>query len=154
MKKMMLFAFAAVIMFVTGCRTQIVTLDVTPADARVIANGVEYDAKSPVSIETSTGKQLAITAYKEGYRDKLYVVDYSLSTLGKIEAWTSILILPAIGLFFDNAWTLNENNITLKLEPITSEPEAKSNVVPPQEKEVKKAPVKIDITEELDEEEF
>ena len=70
---------------------------------------------------------MVITAYKDGYRDKIYVVDYSLSTLGKIEAWTSIFILPAIGLCFDNAWALNENNITLTLEPLT--PEAKEEAL-------------------------
>ncbi len=123
MKKMMLSGFAAALMLVCGCRTQIVTVDVVPADARVIANGIEYDNKAPLFIEAPTGRQLAITAYKDGYRDKLYVIDYSLSKLGKIEAWTSIFILPAFGLLFDNAWTLNENNVTLTLEPVS--PEAK-----------------------------
>ena len=61
MKKMMILSFAAAVMFISGCRTQIVTLDVIPADARVIANGVEYDNKSPIFIEASTGKQLVIT---------------------------------------------------------------------------------------------
>ena len=127
MKKIMLSGFAAALLFVCGCRTQIVTLDVVPADARVIANGVEYNNKSPIFIEANTGKQLVITAYKDGYRDKIYVVDYSLSTLGKIEAWTSIFILPAIGLCFDNAWALNENNLPLTLEPLT--PEAKEEAL-------------------------
>lgn len=131
MKKMMIFSFAIAMIALCGCRTQLVTVDVVPADARVIANGVNYDHKSPVFIEASTGKQLAITAYKEGYRDKLYVVDYSLSTLGKVEAWTSIFILPAFGLFFDTAWTLDENNVTLTLEPITPEAKAEAkNSVP------------------------
>ena len=122
-------AFAAALL--CGCRTQIVTLDVIPADARVIANGVEYNNKSPIFIEANTGKQLLITAYKDGYRDKLYVVDYSLSTLGKIEACTSILILPAFGLLFDNAWTLNQNNVTLILEPLTPEAKAESAIAEP-----------------------
>lgn len=117
--------------FLCGCRTQIVTLDVIPADARVIANGVEYNNKSPIFIEASTGRQLLITAYKEGYRDKLYVIDYSLSTLGKIEAWTSIFILPAFGLLFDNAWTLKENNVTLILAPLTPEAKAEAKAAKP-----------------------
>ena len=50
-------------------------------------------------------------------------VDYQLSTLGVIEACTSIFILPAFGLFADTAWELKENNVTLTLDPIT--PEAK-----------------------------
>lgn len=131
MKRMMIFGFAAAMLFMCGCRTQLVTVDVIPFDARVIANGVAYDNKSPLFVEAPTGKQLAITAYKEGYRDKIYVIDYSLSTLGKIEAWTSIFILPAFGLLFDNAWTLNENNISLTLEPLTPEAKAESRNAAP-----------------------
>ena len=119
----MLFGIAAAAVLLTGCRTQIVTVDVVPADATVIANGVEYSNKSPIFIETSTSNQLLITAYKEGYREKSYVIDYQLSTLGVIEACTSIFILPAFGLFADTAWELKENNVTLTLDPIT--PEAK-----------------------------
>ncbi len=127
MKKMMFFAFAAVLaLLASSCRTQIVTVDVMPADARVIANGVEYNNKSPIFIEANTGKQLLITAYKEGWRDKIYAIDYSLSTLGKVEAWTSIFILPAIGLLFDNAWELNENNVTLTLEPVSEAAKAEA----------------------------
>ena len=115
MKKMSLIAcLALAVTLLCGCRTQVVTLDVIPADARVIANGVEYNCKSPIFIETSTSQQLLITAYKEGYRDKVYAVDYSLSTLGKVEAWTSIFIFPAFGLLFDTAWTLDEKNIIAK----------------------------------------
>lgn len=124
-------SFAAAMLFMCGCRTQIVTLDVIPADARVIANGVAYDNKSPIFIEAPTGKQLAITAYKDGYRDNLYVIDYSLSKLGKIEAWTSIFIIPAFGLLFDNAWQLNENNITITLEPITPEAQKEAQIAAP-----------------------
>lgn len=123
MKKIILFGIAAAAVLLTGCRTQIVTVDVVPADATVIANGVEYSNKSPIFIETSTSNQLLITAYKEGYREKSYVIDYQLSTLGVIEACTSIFILPAFGLLADTAWELKENNVTLTLDPIT--PEAK-----------------------------
>ena len=127
MKKVMCLSFVAAMILMTGCRTQIVTVDVVPADATVIANGVEYNNKSPIFIEANSAKQLMITAYKEGYRDKIHVVDYSLSTLGKIEAWTSILIFPAFGLLFYNAWSLKENNISLTLEPLT--PEAKAEAM-------------------------
>ena len=123
MKKIMLFGVTAAVALLTGCRTQIVTVDVVPADATVIANGVKYTNNSPIFVETSTSNQLLITAYKEGYREKNYVIDYQLSTLGKIEALTSIFIFPAFGLFADTAWELKENNVTLILEPVT--PEAK-----------------------------
>ena len=90
----MLFGIAAAAVLLTGCRTQIVTVDVVPADATVIANGVEYSNKSPIFIETSTSNQLLITAYKEGYREKSYVIDYQLSTLGVIEACTPFSFCP------------------------------------------------------------
>ena len=121
MKKVFIFGIAALALVLCGCRTQIVTVNVFPADATVIANGVEYKNKSPMFIEASTGKQLMITAYKEGYREKIHAIDYSLSTLGKIEAWTAIFILPAFGLFSDYAWELKENNVELVLEPISKE---------------------------------
>lgn len=132
MKKMILIVnLIASLVALTGCRTQIVTVDVVPADATVIANGVEYSNKSPIFIEANTGKQLMITAYKDGYRDKIYVIDYSLSSLGKVEAWTSIFLFPAFGLLFDNAWTLNENNVTLTLEPVTAEAKAEALTASP-----------------------
>lgn len=131
MKKIMLFAIVAVSALLAGCRTQIVTVDVIPAGATVIANGVEYSNESPIFIETSTSNQLLITAYKKGYREKSYVIDYQLSTLGKIEAWTSIFIFPAFGLFADTAWELKENNVALTLEPITAEAKKEAAVAVP-----------------------
>lgn len=146
MKHTMILGLAAALLFLCGCRTQIVTLDVIPADARVIANGVEYNNKSPIFIEAETGKQLMIIAYKEGYRDKIYAIDYTLSTLGKIEAWTSIFLFPAFGLLFDNAWTLKENNVTLMLEPLTPEAKAEAEITAPRVIHTNPAPLKVDQT--------
>ena len=137
MKKILIFGLGALALLLCGCRTQIVTVNVFPADATVVANGVEYKNKSPMFIEASTGKQLIITAYKEGYREKIHAIDYSLSTLGKIEACTGIFILPAFGLFFDTAWELKENNVDLVLEPISDEAKkeaAKSGLYDPANK--------------------
>ncbi len=133
MKKMFFGLACAGMVMLCGCRvrTQLVAVDVIPADAKVIANGVAYDNHSPLFIEADTGKQLVITAYKEGYRDKIYVIDYSLSTLGKIEAWTAFLVLPAFGLMADNAWRLNENNVELTLEPLTPEAKAEAALAQP-----------------------
>lgn len=151
MKKMFSLGFAAAMtVFTSGCRTQIVTVDVTPADARVIANGVEYNNKSPIFIEANTGRQLAITAYKEGYRDKLYVIDYSLSDLGRIEAWTSFLILPAFGLLCDDAWELNENNVTLTLEPLSEAAKAEAAGVSPRAVPADKSPVPKNLDQTTD----
>ena len=127
MKKVFLLGLAAVVLTFCGCRTQIITVDVVPSDATVLANGVEYRNGSPLYIETPTGKQLMITAYKEGYRERIYAIDYQLSTVGKIETVAGcILLLPFIGLCFDNAWELKQNNVYLNLEPIS--PEAKKEM--------------------------
>ena len=128
MKRILLLGLAAVLLTVCSCRTQIITVDVVPTDATVIANGVEYRNGSPLFVETPTGKQLMITAYKEGYREQIYAIDYKLSTVGKIETITGcFLLLPFIGLCFDNAWELKENNVYLTLEPVS--PEAKKEAL-------------------------
>ena len=128
MKKVFLLGLAAVVLTVCGCRTQIITVDVVPSDATVLANGVEYRNGSPLYIETPTGKQLMITAYKEGYRERIYAIDYKLSTVGKIETIAGcLLLLPFIGLCFDNAWELKQNNVFLTLEPLS--PEAKKEMM-------------------------
>jgi len=119
MKKWFLFLCFVAVFLLCGCRSQLVTVDVIPSDAHVIANGVAYNNKSPIFIEAETGKQLAITAYKDGYREKIHVIDYQLSKFGKICAWTSILVLPSFGLFCDNAWELKQNNISIRLEPVS-----------------------------------
>ena len=122
MKRMMYLGVVSALLLLCGCRTQIITVDVIPSDATVIANGVEYRNHSPLFIETPTGKQLMITAYKEGYRDQIYAIDYQLSTVGKIETITGcFLLVPFIGLCFDNAWELKETNVALTLEPESPE---------------------------------
>ena len=127
MKKMFFLGLIAVVLTVCGCRTQIITVNVVPSDATVLANGVEYRNGSPLFIETPTGKQLMITAYKEGYREQIYAIDYKLSTVGKIETITGcFILLPFIGLCFDNAWELKQNNVYLNLEPVS--PEAKKEM--------------------------
>ena len=128
MKRMMFLGLAAALLTMCGCRTQIITVDVVPSDATVIANGVEYRNNSPMFIETPTGKQLMITAYKEGYREQIYAIDYQLSTVGKIETVAGcFLLVPFIGLCFDNAWELKETNIYLTLEPVS--PEARREAI-------------------------
>ena len=120
MKKVVLGSLCAAVVLICGCKSQIVTVDVFPADATVIANGVEYRNQAPMFIEASTGRPLLITAYKEGYREKVYAIDYGLSTLGKIEAVAgAFLILPWFGLAWDQAWELKESNVTLMLSPIS-----------------------------------
>lgn len=121
MKKFLLLVVATMALVLAGCKAQTVVLTVTPADARVIANGAVYDCGSPIIIQAQRREELVIAAFKTGYETKKYAVDTQLSTLGKIEAWTSIMVLPAIGLFFDPAWELAENNITLELVPLAED---------------------------------
>ena len=97
---------------------QIVAVTVTPSDAYVIANGVEYHTLSPMFIEVPTRDALLITAYKPGYRTAYYSADSELSSTGKIDALGGIFILPAFGLFSNGAWRFTESNIVINLQPL------------------------------------
>ena len=124
MKYTFLAVFAAFIMaFTSGCSwlargEQLVSLTVTPSDAYVIANGVEYHTLSPMFISVRTKDALLITAYKPGYRTAYYAVDSELSSTGKLDALGGIFILPAFGLFSNGAWRFVESNIKIELQPL------------------------------------
>ena len=114
---------AVVLAFTSGCSwlargQQLVSITVTPSDASVIANGVEYHTLSPMFISVPTRDALLVTAYKPGYRTAYYAVDSELSSTGKIDALGSILILPAAGLFSNGAWRFVESNIRIDLQPL------------------------------------
>ena len=97
---------------------QIVSVTVTPSDAFVIANGVEYHLLSPMYIEVPTRDALLVTAYKPGYRTAYYAVDSELSSTGKLDALGAIFILPAAGLFSNGAWRFVDSNIVINLQPL------------------------------------
>ena len=114
---------AVVLAFTSGCSwlargQQLVSVTVTPSDAYVIANGVEYHSLSPMFISVPTRDALLITAYKPGYRTAYYAVDSELSSTGKLDAIGSIFILPAAGLFSNGAWKFAESNIKIELQPL------------------------------------
>ena len=124
MKYMFLAVFAALALaFTSGCSflargEQIVAVTVTPSDAVVIANGMEYRLLSPMYIEVPTRDALLITAYKPGYRTAYYAADSELSSTGKLDALGSIFILPAAGLLTNGAWRFVESNIVINLQPL------------------------------------
>lgn len=124
MKYAFLAVFAALVLaFSSGCSflargEQLVSVTVTPSDASVIANGVEYHMLSPMFIEVPTRNALLITAYKPGYRTAYYAADSELSSTGKLDALGAILILPAAGLLSNGAWKFTENNIVIELQPL------------------------------------
>lgn len=124
MKHAFLIVFSAMILaFASGCSflargQQIVSVTVTPSDAAVIANGVEYHMLSPMFIEVPTRDALLITAYKPGYRTAYYAADSELSSTGKLDAIGSIFILPAAGLLTNGAWKFTESNVVIELQPL------------------------------------
>ena len=124
MKYTLLALFAALCLVLTsGCSflargEQIVSITVTPSDASVIANGVEYHLLSPMFIEVPTRDALLVTAYKPGYRTAYYASDSELSSTGKLDALGSIFILPAAGLLTNGAWRFTESNIVINLQPL------------------------------------
>ena len=97
---------------------QIVAITVTPSDAAVIVNGVEYHMLSPMFVEVPTRDALLVTAYKPGYRTAYYAADSELSSTGKLDALGSIIILPAVGLLTNGAWRFTESNIVINLQPL------------------------------------
>ena len=114
---------AVVLAFSSGCSwlargQQLVSVTVTPSDAYVIANGVEYHTLSPMFISVPTRDALLITAYKPGYRTVYYAVDSELSSTGKLDALGSIFILPAAGLLTNGAWRFVDSNIVINLQPL------------------------------------
>lgn len=100
---------------------QIISVTTDPPDTRLIVNGIEYPSSSPQFVEVTPSREVLITAYKPYYRTRLYVVDYHLNDTGKIDAWGGMLLFPLIGLMTNGAWELEENNIYLKLEPMTQD---------------------------------
>lgn len=124
MKYVFLTVFAAfVLAFSSGCSflargEQLVSVTVTPSDASVIANGVEYHMLSPMFIEVPTRNALLVTAYKPGYRTAYYAADSELSSTGKIDAIGGIFILPAFGLLSNGAWKFTQSNIVINLQPL------------------------------------
>ena len=124
MKYAFLVCFSAMVLaFASGCSylargEQIVSVTVTPSDAAVIANGVEYHMLSPMFIEVPTRDALLITAYKPGYRTAYYASDSELTFTGKLDACGGIFILPALGLFSNGAWKFAESNIVINLQPL------------------------------------
>ena len=124
MKYTLLALFAAFfLVFTSGCSffargQQIVSVTVTPSDASVIANGVQYHMLSPMFIEVPTRDALLIQAYKSGYRTAYYAADSELSSTGRLDALGSIFILPAAGLLTNGAWRFTESNIVINLQPL------------------------------------
>ena len=124
MKYTLLALFAALLLVCTSACSflargeQIISVTVTPTDASVIANGMEYHLLSPMFIEVPTRDALLITAYKPGYRTAYYVADSELSSTGKLDALGSIFILPAAGLLTNGAWKYTESNIVINLQPL------------------------------------
>lgn len=122
-RKIFAAAVCALACFAAGCSftnnsTQVISLTVIPADATVIANGVEYHNVSPQFLEVNPSRELLLIVYKPGFREKLYTVGTQLSSTGKIDAFGSIFVLPFFGLFANGAWELKETNIFIELEPL------------------------------------
>lgn len=136
-KSLMLLVALGILALASGCSLtnnsrRFVAISVLPADARIIANGVEYPGAFPQFIEVrDPSRQLLLTVFRPGYREKLYTIDSQLSSTGKIDAWASPLIFPLFGLFTDGAWEPKEHNVTLVLDPLPEEgDEAKTEAKP------------------------
>lgn len=117
------FTAGAILLGGSGCSytnrgPKLISLTILPADAYVIINGIEYHSVSPQFVEVNPNRTLLITAYKPGYKEAFYAVNNQLSTVGTIDAFGSIFLIPFLGLFSSGAWELKETNIKIELEPL------------------------------------
>jgi len=113
-------AVFALAMFLSGCsffgkKTQELTVNVNPEDARVLINGKWYDP--PVKITIPTTRDVSVTATRAGYSSDTAARHKVLSKLGTLDLVGTVLILvPGIGLFSDGAYEIPDTHFYFDLE--------------------------------------
>lgn len=126
---------------------QIVAVNIEPADANAIINGLSYPGGA-VYADVSRSREVLIEVWKDKYLTEKYVIPFQLSSTGVMDACGAILIIPAFGLFSSGAWELKENvvHIKLKPDPMAPKTEVKVGADKPETTEVKVTePVEIAI---------
>lgn len=107
-------------MLLSGCsffgdKTQELTVDVDPADARVLINGKWYDP--PVRVFVSPTESISVTASREGYVSCTAKCRSEYSKLGTLDlVGTAFFLLPGIGLFSDGAYQLKNSHLYFQLD--------------------------------------
>ena len=119
-KKSLTLGAASLAAVLTGCsffgdKTQELTVNVEPADARVLINGKWYDP--PVAMEVSRREPITVTASREGYESHTVKSGVVLSKLGTVDAiGLAVILLPGIGLLSDGAYEIPNSHIFIQLD--------------------------------------
>ncbi len=134
MKRILLTGMAGLMLGLCGCSafrpsTQIVAINVEPADATLIANGMRYNY-SPIFIEAARDRDLLLSVYRKGYVPYSRVIGYHFNRTGTLDALGSIFLFPMIGLFSSGAWSLDETNLQIMLLPESAGPAENPAAVP------------------------
>ncbi|MEN6464094.1 MAG: hypothetical protein ABFD62_02845 [Syntrophaceae bacterium] len=96
--------------------TQLVTVNCSPKDTRVMLNGERFDC--PAKAYVRRDKKLLVEAYREGYAPYRETIDYHLNKSGENDIAGSIfIIIPIFGLLLPGAWDLDQTEIEIQLEP-------------------------------------
>jgi len=95
---------------------QIIAVNIEPADANVIINGLSYPGGA-VYAEVPRSREVLIEVWKDKFLTQKHVIPFTLSATGVMDACGAIIILPAFGLFSSGAWELKENIVNIKLLP-------------------------------------
>ncbi len=103
--------------------TQLVTVNCTPKETRVMLNGERFDC--PAKVYVRRDKKLLVEGYSEGYSPYSQTIDYHLNSTGEYDIAGSIFILiPIFGLLTPGAWDLDQTEIEIQLEPLKPENQA------------------------------
>ncbi len=114
--------FVLCIFFVQACsafnpNTQLISVNCTPADTKLIINGNRFDC--PAKMQMRRDKKMTVEAYREGYVPYKETIDYHLNKSGEYDIAGAVLILiPVFGLLFPGAWDLDQTEFEIQLDPV------------------------------------
>ena len=97
---------------------QTFTVTASEPDAKIYVNG-EFIGQGNVQTQVKRNRNVAVLVRKEGYYPTQRSIDKTISALGITDILGgSVWIIPFIGMLSPGAWDLQEQNITIMLEPI------------------------------------
>ncbi|MDR0933102.1 MAG: hypothetical protein LBM70_08820 [Victivallales bacterium] len=98
-----------------GNKTQELSINVEPADSRVLINNKWYT--SPVRLTIPTGKSVSVTATHPGYVSETQKLRVGISKLGILDlVGAAFFLLPAIGFLSDGAYQVQDTDLYFQLD--------------------------------------
>ncbi len=110
-----------------GPSREIMAFNVKPANAVTIVNGVKFEY-SPFFLPVDKSQDLFISVYLNTGEERNYVVRRELSTFGVLDTIGSIAILPAFGLLYGGAWRMQQNNVMINMENVSTNVEQVTDI--------------------------